>query len=251
LILHRIYDTKVNLYCPSLIIERKPYENVNMKKLVIFDCDGTLVDSEYLYNSITASLLNGLGLDEYTPQRCIADFAGHSWTSIRKILAERHGTDIPRDIVDQYIVRANQAMHKGLKASDHAHDVLSALKSQEIPFCVASNGERTNVLDSLKIGKLGEFFPPDTHIFTKIQVPNPKPAPDLFLFAAENMGFAPSDCLVVEDSPTGVQAAVAANMDVLGFIGTAHDQNHACESLENAGATAIINSLIHIHDHMG
>lgn len=221
-----------------------------MKKLVIFDCDGTLVDSEHLYNSITASLLNGLGFDEYTPERCIADFAGHSWTSIRKILQERHGADIPRNIVDQYIARANKAMHEGLSATDHAHDVLSTLTASDTPICVASNGERKNVLDSLKIAGLSEFFPPDTHVFTKIQVPNPKPAPDLFLYAAEKMSFAPEHCLIIEDSVAGVQAAVAANIKVLGFIGTAHDPERARESLRKAGAQVIIDSLIHIHDHL-
>ncbi len=216
-----------------------------MPNLLIFDCDGTLVDSEYLYNSITARLLNTLGFEEYTPELCLELFAGHSWKTIQTMLKEKHGRNIPRNIVDLYIKEANQAMTTNLKPSAQASHVLEkAQKTRKI--CVASNGERGNVLKSLRLTNLLPYFDENTQIFTKIQVKHPKPAPDLFLFAAQEMKTPPSKCLVIEDSITGVLAAKAANMNVIGFIGTAHTPEKAAQNLKNAGADHICDRLIHI-----
>lgn len=219
-----------------------------MPDLIIFDCDGTLVDSETLYNSITAELLNELGFEEYTPELCIELFAGQAWSTIKAGLEERHGAEIPKDIVERYIAIANARMDTDLQTPLGADDVVSALKAER-SICVASNGERNNVIKSLKITGLMDHFIED-HIFTKIQVEQPKPAPDLFLFAAERMGFESSHCLVIEDSPAGVAAAVAANMKVIGFTGCAHDQDQQAELLKNAGAKIITDKLIHITDYI-
>ena len=216
--------------------------------LIIFDCDGTLVDSETLYNTITSELLVGLGFPEYTPERCIELFAGQAWSTIKKTLENKHGDIIPSDIIERYIKIANGRMDTDLKTPNDAHNVVKTLK-QDRAICVASNGERNNVIKSLDVTGLKSFFP-DEHIFTKIQVPRPKPAPDLFLFAAEQMGFAPSECLIIEDSPAGVAAAVAAGMNVIGFTGCSHDQENQESLLRNAGATQITNQLIHILNHV-
>ncbi len=219
-----------------------------MPDLIIFDCDGTLVDSEYLYNSITAELLNGLGFAEYTPELCIALFAGQAWGSIKVILEEKHGGEIPRDIIDRYIALANARMEDDLQSPEDAHHVVETLK-QSKSICVASNGERNNVIKSLTLTGLYDHFH-DDHIFTKIQVGRPKPAPDLFLFAAEQMGFAPEQCLVIEDSVAGITAAKAAGMRSIGFFGTAHDQDAQAKALKNAGADVLAGQLIHILDHI-
>lgn len=216
--------------------------------LIIFDCDGTLVDSEYLYNAITAELLNGLGFDEYTPELCIELFAGQAWSMIKTTLEEKHGQAIPRDIVDLYIKTANSRMDTDLQAPDHAHHVLETLSAEGKAVCVASNGERNNVIKSLNVTGLFGFFD-ESRIFTKIQVERPKPAPDLFLFTAEQMGFTPAQCLVIEDSPTGVRAAKAAGMSAIGFTGTAHDQEKQGEALKTAGADVVTDTLIHIPEH--
>jgi beta-phosphoglucomutase-like phosphatase (HAD superfamily) len=114
---------------------------------------------------------------------------------------------------------------------------------------VASNGERGNVIKSLEVTGLLHHFDED-RVFTKIQVERPKPAPDLFLFACEKMQVAPANALAIEDSVAGVAAARAADIHVLGFTGTAHNKENHAKMLKNAGADAIIDTLIHIEAHL-
>src|SRR5690606_28500307 len=99
-----------------------------MYDLVIFDCDGTLVDSEHLYNSITSELLNEIGYEDYTPALCLELFAGLSWSEIRRTLEEKHKTKLPDDIMRRYIDVANMRMESDLKAIEHAHEVITAVK---------------------------------------------------------------------------------------------------------------------------
>lgn len=218
--------------------------------LIIFDCDGTLVDSEYLNNKITSDLLIELGLTDYTPEKCIADFAGVAWSNIRQTLVERHGSVIPDDVVKRYIRTVQERMPDLLKPVPDSLDVVTGLKDH-ITLCVGSNGERSNVMQSLSLSGFDEIFH-DANIFTKIQVEQPKPHPDLFLFAAEQMGFAdPSRILVIEDSPTGVQAGKAAGMQTWGFTGVAHDKETQHKALEKAGADRVFDRLIHMPEMLG
>lgn len=219
-----------------------------MHELIIFDCDGTLVDSEHLYNSITAELLNEIGYAEYTPELCLELFAGQSWSTIRASLEARHNEKMPDDIIERYIHIANTRMNHDFDAVPHA-DIILKTFSQTHKICIASNGERGNVIKSLEITDLFKHFD-ETRIFTKIQVAKPKPAPDLFLFACDNMQTTPQNALIIEDSPAGVVAARAANIDVLGFVGTAHNKNKQAAALKNAGAEIIIEELIHIENHV-
>lgn len=219
-----------------------------MHDLIIFDCDGTLVDSEYLYNSITSELLNEIGYLEYTPELCMELFTGQSWSTIRHDLEARHGEKMPDDIIQRYIRIANERMNHDFDATEHADNVLHTLV-QNHQICVGSNGERNNVIKSLEVTGLLHHFDED-RIFTKIQVEKPKPAPDLFLFACEKMQTAPAHTLIIEDSPSGVAAARAANIDVIGFVGTSHAPEKQAENLKNAGADFIIDSLIHIEQHI-
>lgn len=219
-----------------------------MDTLIIFDCDGTLVNSEHLYNSITAELLNELGYAEYTPELCLELFAGHSWSTIRHIIEARHSEPLPEDLIPRYIRIANQKMHHDFDATPNANKVVSDFHGKH-KICVASNGERNNVLKSLEVTDLLQYFE-DHHIFTKIQVPRPKPAPDLFEFACAQMGHSPDKAIIIEDSATGVEAAKAAGIKVLGYIGAAHDKNKQAEKLKKAGADVLIECLIHIEKHI-
>lgn len=220
-----------------------------MADLIIFDCDGTLVDSEYLYNAITSELLGEIGLTEYTPELCLELFAGHTWTNIKMMLEDKHGHDIPDNIIERYADIANDRMDTQLKTAPHAHDVLKSLHGRT-RLCVASNGQRDNVIKSLTVTGLMDYFHDDI-IFTKIQVENGKPAPDLFHFALNRMQADPENTLVIEDSPTGVTGAKAAGLRVLGYTGTAHQPESHAEALLSAGADDIIDSLIHISGHIG
>ncbi len=218
-----------------------------MHHLIIFDCDGTLVDSEHLYNSITSELLNEIGYAEYTPEICMERFTGQSWSTIRLTLEEHHGEKMPDDIIERYIRIANEKMNHDFDAAPHADAVLKTLSTRH-QMCVGSNGERNNVIKSLQVTNLFDYFG-EERIFTKIQVEKPKPAPDLFLFACDQMQTKPENALIIEDSPAGVAAARAANIHVLGYVGTAHDTEKQAKALKNAGADAIIDSLIHIETH--
>lgn len=217
------------------------------KSLIIFDCDGTLVDSETLYNSITSELLTEMGLPEYTTERCIELFAGQSWRTIKDMLEDTHRIEIPESMVDQFVEKSYAGMDS-LNTSEDAHDVVGALH-QSHKICVASNGERGGVLKSLAVTGLDQYFP-EHHIFTKIQVERPKPAPDLFLFTAEQMGFEPPQCLVIEDSPTGVIAAVAAGIHVIGYTGCSHDTARQADMLHDAGADIVTDNLNDIIKHI-
>ena len=212
--------------------------------LVIFDCDGTLVDSEYLNNKISAEVLNEFGLSGYTTEKCITDFAGKSWGDIRVILGNRHGVEIPDSIIEAYVTRVQAELKIADIAIAGAMDFVS-ICNDNYKICVGSNGERSNVYTGLQSQGFMTFFN-DNNIFTKVQVENPKPAPDLFLLAAERMGADPSRCLVIEDSFSGAKAGVNAGMDVFGFTGVAYDKKIAESQLNEAGVTAIFDDFIHM-----
>ncbi|NQZ14862.1 MAG: HAD-IA family hydrolase [Alphaproteobacteria bacterium] len=217
--------------------------------LIIFDCDGTLVDSEYLNNKVSSDLLIEFGLKEYTPERCVAEFAGTAWSNIKQTLEDRHDVEIPRSLIDNYMRLVDEKMEQFLQPIEGMLDfVVDSKKHYKI--AVGSNGMRSNVVRSLELQGFLDHFSDDM-IFTKVQVRNPKPAPDLFFFAAANMDVAPERCLVIEDSPTGTKAGVSAGMDVLGFTATAHDVNAQEKVLFDAGASAVFADIIHMRDYLG
>lgn len=220
-----------------------------MNELIIFDCDGTLVDSELLYNTVIADLLSEAGLPEYTPQVCLGLFTGLTFSNIRSLVEKKHGLDLSESMSsERYIARSHARMDEGLNAIEGANAVLQSV-SQTHKICIGSNGERASVIKSLQNTGLYDFFGGnDEHIFTKIQVKNAKPAPDLFLFAAREMGFNPGQCWVIEDSVAGVTAGVAAGMNVIGFTGSSHNPSEQEKKLREAGANYCAAQLIHILD---
>jgi HAD superfamily hydrolase (TIGR01509 family) len=139
-------------------------------------------------------------------------------------------------------------MHHDFGATPHAEDTLEKLNGNH-KLCVASNGERGNVIKSLTVTGLKRFFT-DDRIFTKIQVPAPKPAPDLFLFTCEQMEHDPARSIIIEDSVPGVRGAKAAGIKVLGYVGASHNAERQAKKLIEAGADEIIYTLIHIEDHL-
>jgi len=217
--------------------------------LIIFDCDGTLVDSEYLNNQVAAEVLTDFGLDGYTPEKCVHDFAGRDWTTIKSIIDERHKIDLPYFVIDNFITTLQKRMETEFKTVQGSFGFVDQV-AKDYKVCVGSNGERGSVIKSIVLGGFDKFFS-EGNIFTKIQVEKAKPAPDLFFFAAEKMGVEPSKCLVIEDSVSGSAAGVAAGMDVIGFTGVSHDKNKAESDLEQVGCIAIYDDFIHIAEHLG
>ncbi|MEM6780540.1 MAG: HAD family phosphatase [Pseudomonadota bacterium] len=212
--------------------------------LIIYDCDGTLTDTETLYAQVTCELLHDNGLSMYTPEKCLESFQGKTWAAIRNKIESDHDIKLCDDIVERYAEQAKIKLEKSLQPVAGALELLQST-SETHEICVGSNGERSNVLASLYQLDFVSFFT-EEKIYTKCQVENGKPEPDLFLYAAEKMGHTPERTLVIEDSVPGVHAGVAAGMHVIGFTGSAHDVTVAESRLKEAGAHTIMQELIHI-----
>jgi len=183
--------------------------------LVVFDCDGVLIDSEVISARILVEQLDALGLDvdvDYVHEH----FVGRSFTKVSAEIRRLLGRDTT-NFEDEYRRQLLLAFEAELKTVAGIEDVLRQLS---VTFCAATSSSPTRAKASLEITGLAPFF--GDRLFTASQVSNGKPAPDLFLFAAERMGFAPRRCLVIEDSLPGVRAARAAGMRVWRFIGASH-----------------------------
>jgi HAD superfamily hydrolase (TIGR01509 family) len=176
---------------------------------VIFDCDGVLVDTELVAGEVLAGLISGLGVPT-TVEETMAIYMGRSWASCMEILAGRLGGPPPSDLHDRYMAGVTSEWRRSLKA---VPGVEAALDAIELPTCVASSGEHERM--ELTLGLTGLLPRFEGRIFSATEVANGKPAPDLFLHAAERMGFEPAATVVVEDTVPGVQAGRAAGMRVL------------------------------------
>lgn len=214
-----------------------------MTELIIFDCDGTLIESEILAAKIESELLNEIGLT-LSPLEINRRFAGVSHQEMLETIEIEYQITLPRDFFDRlgqkFFVRAPDE----LKVTPNALQVLRKLPHL---MCVASNSEAEWVETNLKATGLFGFF--ENRIYPASLVARGKPAPDIFHFAADKHGVEPAQCLVIEDSPSGVQAAYAAGMPVLGYIGGGHCQDDHGDRLRQAGANHIIEDLLEILDH--
>ena len=209
--------------------------------LLIFDCDGVLVDSESLSCRIDAEFLTQIGIP-YTAEEIARQFLGVSLkTMIARIEAER-GCRLPDDFSERLNSILFARFETDLKPIE---GVREAILSLPYPRCVASSSVPERIALSLRITGLSDLF---DDIFSSTQVPRGKPAPDLFLHAASNMKARPEDCLVIEDSVAGVQAALAAGMRVIGFTGGGHCGPEHAEKLRQAGAPLVLQRMSQLPD---
>lgn len=183
--------------------------------LVVFDNDGVLVDSEPISNRLLAAYLTELG-HPTSYEDSIRDYMGSAMHRIHDLVLERTGQRLPADFDDVFHARVFAAFERELRPVAGVTDVLEKLAADGMPYCVASSGSHERIRVGHRTTGLDRWFE-DARIFSAQDVGKGKPAPDLFLYAAERMGVAPERCVVVEDSPLGVRAAVAAGMDVYGF----------------------------------
>jgi HAD superfamily hydrolase (TIGR01509 family) len=198
--------------------------------LVIFDCDGVLVDSEPIANALLARYLSDLGLP-MTREESVEAFMGRSWAAGVELIEERLGHAVPDDFDERYHAELQAAFERDLRA---VRGIEAALDAIDEPRCVASSGTHERIRSSLRLTGLLDRFPDET-IFSAEDVEHGKPAPDLFLHAAASMGFEPGDCVVVEDSPAGIEGALAAGMRVLGY-GVAVDGAETFASMDELPA---------------
>ncbi|MEJ1196692.1 MULTISPECIES: HAD family hydrolase [unclassified Streptomyces] len=183
--------------------------------LVIFDNDGVLVDSEPISNRLLAGYLTELG-HPTSYDDSLRDYMGAAMHRVHDLILERTGRRLPGDFDDVFHGRVFAAFERDLEPVPGAVGVLEKLAADGVAYCVASSGSHERIRVGHRKTGLDRWFD-DERIFSSQDVGRGKPAPDLFLHAAERMGVAPERCVVIEDSPLGVRAAVAAGMDVYGF----------------------------------
>ncbi|MEW2050874.1 HAD family hydrolase [Streptomyces sp. NPDC005476] len=207
--------------------------------LVIFDNDGVLVDSEPISNRLLAAYLTEVG-HPTSYEDSIRDYMGSAMHRIHDLIQERTGQRLPAEFDDTFHRRVFAAFEQELEPMAGAVDVLAKLAVDGVAYCVASSGSHERIRVGHRKTGLDQWFE-DTRIFSSQDVGKGKPAPDLFLHAARRMGVPPERCVVVEDSPLGVRAAVAARMDVYGFTAMT-------PAAKLAGATQLFSDLGELPD---
>jgi HAD superfamily hydrolase (TIGR01509 family) len=184
--------------------------------LVIFDCDGVLVDSELLSAQMVIEVFAEIGITVDLPF-VYQNFVGHSFTTVAANYARQYGRNVPANFVDDYRQRLLQSFDGNLKPMAHIQSVLDHLQT---PVCIATGSSPTRVAKSLAVTNLSHYF--SQNIFSTTQVKHGKPSPDIFLYAARAMNTDPRNCLVIEDSTAGVKGAKAAGMACWHFTGGTH-----------------------------
>ena len=184
-------------------------------RLVIFDCDGVLVDSEPLTSRAMQDVLAHCGVRlEFDEVQ--ARFHGVYNDQVHDIVLAHWGVRLPDDIVSLIEEAERVAVEDGLRAIPGVADAVRAVTASGMATCVGSNGSPEAIEQRLRLTGLYDWF--EGRLFSAAMVARGKPHPDVFLHAAETMGFSSSDCVVIKDSDTGVQAALAAGMEVLAYV---------------------------------
>lgn len=208
-------------------------------KCIIFDCDGILVDSEEISNRVLIEMAKEVGVN-LRLEEILRDFAGKSLKWMFDQIQERTTTSLPADFVHDYRKRTFEAFETEIKPISGVREVLEKL---DTPFCVASSGPVNKINLNLSTTGLIHFF--ENRIFSSYEIGSWKPNPEIFEYAAKQMGFLPEECVVIEDSLAGIQAAKTGGFDVYGL---ANEKNQS--ELEAAGAHVFFNmiDLIHLLD---
>jgi HAD superfamily hydrolase (TIGR01509 family) len=205
--------------------------------LIIFDCDGVLVDSEVISCRAHAETLTRHGYP-ITADQVLDRFLGVSDREARQMVEAELGRSLPDDFETVVKQATLQCYAEDLRAVPHVGAAIAAIG---LPKCVASSGTPEKIRDGLDCAGLYDLLAPN--IFSALQIRRGKPAPDLFLFAATQMQASPARCLVIEDSIPGVTGALAAGMTVLGFHGGSHCRPSHAEALHVAGAAVTFDDM--------
>ncbi|SDR53614.1 haloacid dehalogenase superfamily, subfamily IA, variant 3 with third motif having DD or ED [Rhizobiales bacterium GAS113] len=214
-----------------------------MDSLLIFDCDGVLVDSEPIAMALLIETIAKQGL-AITPPEAHARFLGKSLATMCNILAESYGVALSGEALEQMRLRLYDRFRRELKPVPRICEALDAI---DMPRCVASSSQLERIRLALDVTGLRSRFEP--HLFSASMVKEGKPAPDLFLHAASAMGVDPQACIVIEDSPAGVQAAKRAGMRAFAFTGGSHASAAGLAGLlEEAEPTLIFDDMTQLPD---
>jgi len=208
--------------------------------VIIFDCNGVLVDSERIAAAVAAESFNRIGIP-LTADLIIRYFFGRRPADMFATVEKAMQRNLPPDFAAGVATATIERLRQELRAMPHAAHALTWLRE---PKCVASSAPEDRVRISLQTAGLARFF--EGNLFSASDVSRGKPAPDLFLHAAERMGVPREQCIVVEDSPAGISAAAAAGMTSVGFVGGSHAEANLAERLVAAGARSIVADLRHL-----
>ncbi|OUL34056.1 HAD family hydrolase [Nostoc sp. T09] len=213
----------------------------NRFKLVIFDCDGVLVDSERIVNRIFAEMLTEVGFP-MTYAEMTQQFTGKSLKTCLEIIEQSYNKPLPKNFIELCKEREITALQQELQPVSGITEILEQITS---PKCVASNSSHRHIQLVLKLTGLLDRF--DGKLYSANDVSRPKPFPDVYLYAAEQMNTNPEDCAVIEDSVPGVQAASAAGMTVFGYAQYSDVSRQAAArlrtALAEAGAKIVFNDM--------
>jgi HAD superfamily hydrolase (TIGR01509 family) len=213
-----------------------------MPGLIIFDCDGVLIDSEPLASRSLSEVLAGFEV-AMSADEINAELVGISLQGVTDYVQDRFGVALGSEFWKAHLKAILDLFAAELKPIDYVPEMLDQISG---PMCVASSGRMARLGPALKMTGLYERFHP--HIYNAEMVERAKPAPDLFLCAAKEMGVAPKDCLVIEDSRPGVTAACAAGMAVIGFTGGGHKRPGHGDALSAAGAGQVFANMRKLPD---
>ena len=202
--------------------------------MIIFDCNGVLVDSEQLATAVVSQEFMRAGF-ALTPDVIARYFTGRRPADMFAEVELAAGRKLPPNFATTVAAATLRRIRTELRATPHVAYALTWLRG---PKCVASSSTLDRMRVALETTDLIRFFEP--YLFSAADVPNGKPSPDLFLHVAGKMKVEPSACIVVEDSPVGVAAAVAAGMTAIGFVGGSHAGGHLGAHLQRAGARTVI-----------
>jgi HAD superfamily hydrolase (TIGR01509 family) len=210
-----------------------------MIKHVIFDCDGVLVDSEPLSMRADVEILQSFGIS-ISEQEAHHRFVGTTFEAMLMMMTCEHGMKFPNDLHEIKNRRVEELYRNELRAVPGVKDVLADLAKRGITRCIGSNSPKSRVALAVQLVDIGDYF---QRITTFEDVAEGKPKPDIFLRAVELAGVSLEQCLVVEDSMTGVTAAVAAGIKTIGFVGTHGDPVAHGKALKALGASHVIATM--------
>lgn len=216
-------------------------QNTSKYNLIIFDCDGTLADSELAHNTVLMEQLHDMGLTHYTTELCMETYMGRAISDIIESVEKQYSVRFPHGHQAAAEERYKELLPQHIRLDPTTRPLLEELKAQGQKMAVGSNGTRDNVIETIRAAGFAEFFPED-RIFTFEAVKNPKPAPDLYLHVCEAMHTNPRHAVVIEDTVAGAMAGLAAKIDTIGYVGLSHRENQA-ERLSMIGVETIIESM--------
>lgn len=224
------------VYSPRLS-PRVPAKIMPQPDLVIFDCDGVLVDSEIIAARVEAELITRAGY-EISPEEISESYAGLTFKDILLKVEEKANIPFQASLITQAEELVDMRLRADVRAIDGVHEAVAAVTA---PRCICSNSRAERIEFMLNKIRLLPLFAAD-RIFSALETPTamPKPAPDVFLHAARTLGANPRNTFVIEDSVHGVHGAKAAGMRVIGFTGAAHSYPGHADQLTEAGAETVI-----------